>query len=94
MAYTINGLSIVFFWFFGRICLLPLFLLHMAINWQDLILMPLPAVVLTTGCPALLSVLNVIWFKQILRGARKLLKRFDKDYVPSEEVKKEVKKAQ
>jgi len=71
-AYKANGLAIVVAWFFGRICIFPPFAYHVATTLDGFLLMAPPAIVLTLLCPSLLAALNVMWFRQIVRGAIKM----------------------
>lgn len=75
-AYLYNGLTIVVLWFFGRICLFPPFLAHLWVTRAELTTQtPFIAWFLCVSCPIMLTILNIMWFGQIVRGAIKLLKR-------------------
>jgi len=77
LAYRVNGLSIVAFWFLGRICIFIPYAAHILGHFEESLLMAPPALLLGLVCPGLLATLNVMWFKQILRGAVKMLRRQD-----------------
>ena len=79
LAYRVNGLSIVAFWFLGRICIFIPYGVHILSHFDESLLMAPPALLLALICPGLLATLNVMWFKQILRGAVKMMRRQDDD---------------
>jgi hypothetical protein len=71
--YTVNGLLLMLAWGVGRVALFIPFYLHVLQHWSEIITAPMHAIVLLIGVPALLFMLNTIWFVKIVKGAYKLV---------------------
>ena len=71
--YTVNGLLLLLAWGVARVALFIPFYLHVLQHWSEIITIPMHAIVLLIGVPALLFVLNTVWFVKIVKGAYKLV---------------------
>jgi len=74
--YTINGLTMMVMWFFVRILFLAFYFFPLLYRHRDeLVVLNSTYRVLLISIPPLLTVLNVFWFRKMVKGAMRMLKK-------------------
>ncbi|KAJ6410583.1 hypothetical protein OIU84_007348 [Salix udensis] len=72
-AYLINGLAIFLAWLVARILLFLYMFRHIYLHYDQIIQMSLLGCLLVFLVPAVLFIMNVIWFGKIIKGLKKIL---------------------
>ncbi|XP_011001306.1 PREDICTED: transmembrane protein 56-like isoform X2 [Populus euphratica] len=72
-AYLINGLAIFFAWLMARILLFLYLFYHIYLHYDQVIQMSLFGYLLTFLVPAVLFIMNLLWFGKIIKGLKKAL---------------------
>ncbi|XP_024437556.1 uncharacterized protein LOC18103883 isoform X2 [Populus trichocarpa] len=72
-AYLINGLAIFLAWLMARILLFLYLFYHIYLHYDQVIQMSLFGCLLTFLVPAVLFIMNLMWFGKIIKGLKKAL---------------------
>lgn len=72
-TYLINGTVIFFVWLVARILLFAYLFYHVYLHYDEVKHMHSFGLLLVFGVPTVLSVMNLMWFRRITNGLKKLL---------------------
>jgi uncharacterized membrane protein len=72
-AYLVNGAAMVVTWLVARIIMFMYLFYHMFVHYDQIKQMDTFGYFLILVAPAIIFVMNLIWFSKILRGLKKTM---------------------
>ncbi|CAA6668607.1 unnamed protein product [Spirodela intermedia] len=72
-AYLVNGIAVFFAWAAARILLFVYLFYHLYLHYDQVVQMSILTYVIVISVPSALAVMNLVWFRKIVKGMKKTL---------------------